>query len=102
MKLTLDHTQRLKIADEEKAIELKREFVGGQERVTWNPSLAVTLKEFDFADAELARIKLAVEVWAGYGVSSDRCWLEPLLAVVFDDPGGEPNSFTPLICPTVG
>ena len=64
MKLTLDHTQRLNLhallgaqradvgsiraiwavqdrialdADEEKAIELKREMVGGQERVVWNP-----------------------------------------------------------------
>jgi hypothetical protein len=65
MKLTLDHTQRLNLhallgaqradvgsiraiwaiqdrialdADEEKAVELKREMVAGQERVVWNPA----------------------------------------------------------------
>ena len=68
MKLTLDHTQRLNLhallgaqradvgsiraiwavqdkialdADEEKAIDLKREFVSGQEQVVWNPALAL-------------------------------------------------------------
>ena len=68
MKLTLDHTQRLNLhallgaqradvgsiraiwaiqdsialdADEEKAVELKRELVTGQERVVWNPALSI-------------------------------------------------------------
>ena len=68
MKLTLDHTQRLNLhallgaqradvgsiraiwavqdrialdADEEKAVELKREMVAGQERVVWNPALSI-------------------------------------------------------------
>jgi len=113
MKLTLDHTQRLNLhallgaqradvgairaiwmiqdkialdADEEKAVELKREFTGGQERVIWSPSLSVAPKEFEFTEAEVARIKLAVEVWAGYGVSADRRWLEPLLALILPDP----------------
>ena len=75
MKLTLDHTQRLNLhallgaqradvgsiraiwavqdklaldADEEKAIELKRELVNGQERTVWNPSLSIPAKEFEF------------------------------------------------------
>ena len=66
MTLTLDHTQRLNLhallgaqrsdvgsiraiwavqdklaldADEEKAVELKREMVTGLERVVWNPAL---------------------------------------------------------------
>ena len=69
MKLTLDHTQRLNLhallgaqradvgsiraiwiiqdrialdADEEKAVELKREMVAGQERVVWNPALSIS------------------------------------------------------------
>ena len=73
MKLTLDHTQRLNLhallgaqradvgcirsiwsiqdrialdADEEKAVELKREMVAGQERVVWNPALSIPAKEF--------------------------------------------------------
>lgn len=109
MKLTLDHTQRLNLhallgaqradvgsiraiwavqdklaldADEERAIELKREFVGGQERVLWNPSRVIPAKEFDFTDAEFARIKAAVEAWDGYGAATDRHWLEPLLDVL--------------------
>ena len=84
MKLTLDHTQRLNLhallgaqradvgsiraiwavqdrialdADEEKAVELKRELVAGQERTVWNPSLSIPAKDFDFTDAEIARIK---------------------------------------------
>src|SRR5450759_1137450 len=84
MKLTLDHTQRLNLhallgaqradvgsiraiwavqdklaldADEKHAIGLKREFVNGQERTAWNPSLSTPPKEFDFSNAESARVK---------------------------------------------
>ena len=106
MKLTLDHTQRLNLhallgtqradvgsiraiwavqdkfaldADEEKAIELKREVVVGQERAVWNPALSLPPKEFGLTDAEIARIKTALETWDAYGASADRRWLEPLL-----------------------
>ena len=109
MKLTLDHTQRLnlhallgaqradvgsiraiwvvqdKIAldpDEEKALELKRELVNGQERMIWNPALSIPAKEFYFTDAEVARIRTAIEGWGNYGAASDRRWLEPLLGIV--------------------
>jgi hypothetical protein len=110
MKLTLDHTQRLNLhallgaqradvgsiraiwaiqdrialdADEEKAIELRREFVSGQERTVWNPSLSVPAKDIEFADAEVARIKAAIEAWGNYGAAPDRRWLEPLIKVLF-------------------
>ena len=90
MKLTLDHTQRLNLhallgaqradvgsiraiwavqdrialdADEEKAIELKREMVSGQERAVWNPALSIPPREFEFTDTEVARIKAAIETW---------------------------------------
>ena len=106
MKLTLDHTQRLNLhallgaqradvgsiraiwavqdklalnADEEKAIELKRELVAGQERAVWNPELLLPPMEFDLTNAEIARIKTALETWNAYGASADRRWLEPLL-----------------------
>jgi hypothetical protein len=106
MKLTLDHTQRLNLhallgaqrtdvgsiraiwaiqdrlaldGEEEKAIELKREIVSGQERVVWNPVLSTPAKTFDFSDAETARIRIALQMWTDYGVTSDRQWLEPLL-----------------------
>lgn len=109
MNLTLDHTQRLNLhallgaqradvgairaiwavqdklaldAEEEKAIELNRECVSGQERMVWNPSLSIPVKDFDLTDAEVARIKAAIETWGSYGVTTDRRWLEPLLELI--------------------
>jgi hypothetical protein len=106
MKLMLDHTQRLNLhallgaqradvgsiraiwavqdrialdADEERAVELEREMVTGQERVAWNPALSIPAREFEFTDPETARIKSALETWDGYGATADRRWLEPLL-----------------------
>ena len=110
MKLTLDHTQRLNLhallgvqradvgsiraiwamqdklalgAEEEKTIELKRELVNGQERTVWNPSLRIAEKEFEFTDAEVARIKAAIETWDAYGAAADRRWLEPVIDTLF-------------------
>ena len=110
MKLTLDHTQRLNLhallgaqradvgsiraiwaiqdrialdADEEKAVELKRDMVAGQERVVWNAALAVPAKEFVFSDPEVALIKAALQTWDSYGASADRRWLQPLVETLF-------------------
>jgi hypothetical protein len=110
MKLTLDHPQRLNLhallgaqradvgsvraiwavqdrialnADEEKAVELKREMVAGQERVIWNPALSLPAREFEFSDQELARIKAAVQTWDSYAVTADRRWLEPVIEALF-------------------
>jgi hypothetical protein len=92
MKPTLDHTQRLNLqaiwsiqdrialdAGEERAVELKREVVAGQERVIWNPALWLPPRDFEFTDAEVARINAALQTWDSYGVSANRRWLEPLL-----------------------
>ena len=110
MKLTLDHTQRLNLhallgaqradvgsiraiwsiqdrialdTDEEKTVEVKREMVAGQERVVWNPDRSLPAKEFEFTDAEVARIKAAIETWDSYGVNADRRWLQPLVETLF-------------------
>jgi hypothetical protein len=110
MKLTLSHTQRLNLhallgaqradvgsvraiwsiqdrialdADEEKAVEVKREMVAGQERVVWNPALSLAAKEFEFSDPEVARIKAAIETWDSYGANADRRWLQPLVETLF-------------------
>ena len=110
MKLTLDHTQRLNLhallgaqradvgsiraiwavqdrialdADEEKAVELKREMAAGQERVVWNPALSLPAREFEFSDPEVARIKAAIETWDAYGANADRRWLQPLVETLF-------------------
>jgi hypothetical protein len=110
MKLTLDHTQRLNLhallgaqradvgsiraiwavqdrialdAEEEKAIELKREIVAGQERVMWNPSLSIPAKDFEFTESEVTWIRAALQTWQSYGVSADRRWLQPVVDAVF-------------------
>lgn len=107
MKLTLDHTQRLNLhallgaqradvgsiraiwavqdrialeADEEKALELKREMVDGQERAIWNPALSIPAKDFEFTEQEVVRLKAAIQTWDSYGANADRSWLEPLIA----------------------
>jgi hypothetical protein len=110
MKLTLDHTQRLNLhallgaqradvgsiraiwaiqdrialdADEEKAVQMKREMVAGQDRVVWNPALTLAAKELVFTDPEIARIKAAIEMWESYGADADRRWLQPLVETLF-------------------
>jgi hypothetical protein len=112
MKLTLDHTQRLNLhallgaqradvgsiraiwaiqdkialdANEEKAVEVKREIVGGQQRVVWNPALSLPTKGVEFSDPETARIKAAIEMWDSYGANADRRWLEPLIHALFSE-----------------
>lgn len=109
MKLTLDHTQRLNLhallgaqradvgsiraiwaiqdrialeAGEEQAIDLKREMVAGQERTVWNPSLSIAPRDVEFTDAEVARIRAALETWTAYSASADRSWLQPLLVAL--------------------
>jgi hypothetical protein len=115
MKLTLDHTQRLNLhallgaqradvgsiraiwviqdrialgAEEEKAVELKREMFAGQERLLWNPALSLPTKEFEFSEPEVARIKAAIETWDSYSVSAGRRWLQPLTETLFS---GQPR-----------
>jgi hypothetical protein len=85
MKLTMDQTQRLNLhallgaqradvgsiraiwavqdklaldAGQEKLIELKREMVNGTERTVWNPTFKLAAKEFEFSEADAARIQL--------------------------------------------
>ena len=110
MKLTLDHTQRLNLhallgaqradvgsiraiwavqdkialdAEEEKALELKRETAGGQERVVWNADLSLPAKEFEFSDPEAARIRTSLQTWESYSAGTDRLWLQPLVESFF-------------------
>ena len=70
-------------AEEEKAVELKRQMLEGQERAVWNPALSVPAKEFEFSDPEVARIRAAIQTWDSYGVNADRRWLQPLVQMLF-------------------
>lgn len=112
MNLTLDHTQRLNLhallgaqradvgairaiwsiqdrialdAEEEKAVELKREIVAGQERVVWNPALSIRAKAYEFTDMEVGRIRSALQTWHSYGAAADRRWLEPVVQALLPD-----------------
>ena len=114
MKLMLDHTHRLNLhallgaqrgdvaliraiwaiqdrlalsPEEEASIELRRELIGGHERIVWNPKLSIPKQDFNISESDAARIKAALESWDGYGTASDRSWLEPLLnAITANDP----------------
>lgn len=70
-------------ADEEKAVELKRETVAGREHAVWNPALSIPAKDFEFSDPEVARLKAAVQTWDSYGANADRRWLQPLVEMLF-------------------
>ena len=110
MTLTLDHTQRLNLyallgaqradvgfiraiwaiqdrialdAREEEAIELKREVVTGHLRTFWSLEQSVPHREFEFTEAEAARIKAAIETWGAFGADADRRWLEPMIRMFF-------------------
>ena len=110
MKLTLDHTQRLNLhallgaqradvgsiraiwalqdkialdAEEEKALEVKHEVSNGLERVVWNPTISISVRQFELVDIEVSRLKAALMTWDSYATGADRRWLEPLLDVLF-------------------
>ena len=123
MKIQLDHIQRLNLhallgaqrgdvatiralwalqdklalsTEEETAVEIKREFASGQERVAWNPQRSLPAKAFEFTDAEAARLRAALETWPAYGAAADRCWLEPLLRMIEPATFGRVESQAPL------
>jgi hypothetical protein len=56
--------------------------VAGQERTVWDPSLSIPPRDFEFTDADVARIRSALDAWTMYAASADRPWLEPLLSAV--------------------
>jgi len=70
-------------AEEEKALEAKREMVASQERVIWNPALSLLSREFDFSDQEVARLKCAIATRNSYGASANRRWLGRLISALF-------------------
>ena len=109
MTLTLDHIQRLNLhallgaqrgdvatiralwaiqdrlsltSEEETALGLRRECVSGRDQVVWNPAAAIPTKGISFSEAEMARIRAALETWDSYAAATDRHWLEPLLCAI--------------------
>jgi hypothetical protein len=41
--------------------------------------MSLPAKEYEFTEAESARIRVTVETWDGYAANADRRWLEPVL-----------------------
>lgn len=108
MKLVLDHVQRLNLhsllgvqnvsvrdikpvwalqdrlalSKEEKAlIELQVVVKDQQEREVWNPALTLPPKEFALSEAEIGRLRTALESFQGLSAST-RVWLEPILDAI--------------------
>jgi hypothetical protein len=68
--------------DEENSIELTREYIDGRERVVWNPTRAIPLKEFQLTDQDVALVTAALETWGSYSANGDRRWLQPLIEML--------------------
>ena len=62
---------------------MKREVVTGHLRTFWSLEQSVPHREFEFTEAEAARIKAAIETWGAFGADADRRWLEPMIPMFF-------------------
>ena len=49
----------------------------------WNPALSIPARDFEFSDQEVARTKVAIQLWDSYGANADRRWLQPLVKALF-------------------
>ena len=49
-----------------------------------NPLLSIPVKEFEFTDPDVARIRATLQNWGAFGVGGARRWLEPLLVLVIE------------------
>jgi hypothetical protein len=79
---------RIDLSDEEKiAVGYRTELLNGQERVIWDVTKKLEAKGYEFSDAEITRIRKVVEEWPYFMTSTDRAWVEPLLAQL--PPGSE-------------
>ncbi|MCL4488926.1 MAG: hypothetical protein M1570_12450 [Chloroflexi bacterium] len=70
-------------AQEEKTLGVKREITNGMERVVWNPTISISVREFELTDTEVSRLRAALTTWDSYATGADRRWLEPLLDTLF-------------------
>jgi hypothetical protein len=66
--------------DERHTIGYKVETVNGAEVSMWDRTRKLEPKGFEFTDAEAARVRKVIEEWPHFFTSTDRLWLEPLLA----------------------
>ena len=87
---------RIELTEEEKvAIEFRTKKVetanGPIEQPVWRIDKAIQVRTFDFADDEFRRLERLIKEWQpGFLTTSDRGWLEPLLAQFFTAVNGHP------------
>lgn len=80
---------RIELTEEEKrAIEFRIKTVetsnGPVEQPIWRIDRVIEARPFDFADDEFRRLEKLIKEWQpGFLTTSDRRWLEPLLAQFF-------------------
>lgn len=107
MTLSLDHRQRLNLilvlgeydvqgrelhavwhlldsldldAAEKETVELREQTINGQIARWWNDSKSIPLKSFDLSEADVDRLRKAIDEFPRFKGSRDRGWLEPLQA----------------------
>jgi hypothetical protein len=107
MTLTLDHNQRLNLVfvlgshdvrgrelhavwhlqdtldlseDEKQAIDLRETLVNGQKATYWDSAKALQPRSFDFVEADIERIRKAMDEFPNMKASRDRLWAEPIYA----------------------
>lgn len=72
---------RIDLSDEERAaVGYRIEVINGSEAIGWDRTKRLEPKGFEFSDAEIARVRKIVEEWPHFMTSTDRAWVEPLLA----------------------
>ena len=107
MTLQLDHNQRLNLVyilgtydtkgremhalwhlmdtidlngEEKQTIGLREDIVNGQKVQYWEQGKTLPARTYDLPDADLERIRKALDDFPQMRASRDRSWLEPLLA----------------------
>lgn len=73
--LDLDETEK-------QAIGFRTETVNGQNVQLWNENKTFALRSFDLSEADVSRVRQAIEDFPQFRGSRDRVWLEPLLAQI--------------------
>jgi hypothetical protein len=71
--LDLDDTER-------QAVNFRESSVNGQKLQTWDDTKTLAERCFDLSEADVNRVRQAIEDFPHFRSSRDRVWLEPLLA----------------------
>ena len=65
---------------EKDLIEFQETNVNGQQMARWNPQKTLPARAFDLSDADLTRVRKAMDEFPQMRASRDRVWAEPIYA----------------------